>query len=213
MHPIAQQIITDINEGNCIKEMGLRCVVESQVATAGMLMNKNPLGRDNWARERGPHRSQEQVEILKELATLIAARTIQERPGRASVAVQHCMTQFRLYLDFKMTPQEVNRVANLPEWTTVLEVMIKSRQADLAFRTTKQERWNQRAQDRQAHKDFLEEHRGTGKFTCTVRSGNVQSKTSQRRERTPQCIESMVSVQHSALITSRETGTVYETEC
>jgi len=56
-------------------------------------------------------------------------------------------------------------VANLLEWTTVLEVMIKSRRADLAFRTTKQERWNQRAQDRQAHKDFLEEHRGTGKFS------------------------------------------------
>jgi len=37
------------------------------------------------------------------------------------------MTQFGLYSDFEMTPQEVNRVANLPEWTTVLEVMIKSR--------------------------------------------------------------------------------------
>jgi len=75
------------------------------------------------------------------------------------------MTQFALYSDFKMTPQEVNRVANLPEWTTVLEVMIKSRRADRAFRTTKQEWWNQRAQDRQVHQDFLEEHRGTGKFT------------------------------------------------
>jgi len=66
-----------------------------------------------------------------------------------------------------MTPQEVNRVAYLPEWTTawVREVMVKSRRADLAFRTTKQELWNQRAQDRQAHKDFLEEHRGTGKFS------------------------------------------------
>ena len=63
-----------------------------------------------------------------------------------------------------MTPQEVNRVANLPEWT-ILEVMTKSRRADLAFRTTKQEQWNQRAQDRQAHKDFLEERRGTGKFS------------------------------------------------
>jgi len=73
MRPIAQQIITDVNEGKCIKEMGLRCVVESRVATAGMLMQKNPLGRDNRARERGPHGSQEQVEILKELATLIAA--------------------------------------------------------------------------------------------------------------------------------------------
>ena len=116
------------------------------------------------ARERGSHRSQEQVEILKELATLIAARTTRGRPGQASVAVQQCMTQFGLYSDFKMTLQEVNRVAKLPEWTTVLEVMIKSRRADLAFRTTKQERWNQRAQDRQTHQDFLEEHRGTGKF-------------------------------------------------
>jgi len=42
--------------------------------------------------------------------------------------------------------------------------MNKSRRADLAFRTIKPERWNQRAQERQAHKDFLEEHRGTGKF-------------------------------------------------
>jgi hypothetical protein len=78
------------------------------------------------------------------------------------------MTRFGLYSDFKMTPQEVNMVANLPEWMTVLEeleVMIKSRRADLAFRTTKQKRWNQRAKDQQAHKDFLEEHRGTGKFS------------------------------------------------
>jgi len=94
MRLIAQQIIADINEGKCIKEVGLRGVVESRVATAGMLMHKNPLGRDNWARECGPHRSQEQVDILKELATLIAARTTRGRQGRASVAVQQCMTQF-----------------------------------------------------------------------------------------------------------------------
>jgi len=78
------------------------------------------------------------------------------------------MIQFGLYSDFKMTPQEVNRVVNLPEWRTVLEelaVMIKPRREDLAFRTTKQKRWNQRAKDQQAHKDFLEEHRGTGKFS------------------------------------------------
>jgi len=93
-------------------------------------MHKNPLGRDKRARERGPHRSQEQVEIWKELATLIAATTTRGRPGRASVAVQQCITQFGLYSDFKMAPQEVKRVANLPEWTPVLEVLIKSRQAD-----------------------------------------------------------------------------------
>ena len=81
MRPIAQQIIADINEGKCIKEVGLRGVVESRVVTAGMLMHKNPLGRDNRAWERGPHRSQDQVEILKELATLIAARTTRGRLG------------------------------------------------------------------------------------------------------------------------------------
>jgi len=71
---------------------------------------------------------------------------------------QQCTAQFGIYSDFKMTHHEVDRVSNLLEWTTVLEVMIKSRRADLAFRTTKQERYNQRAQDRQAHQDFLEEH-------------------------------------------------------
>ena len=64
MRPIAQQIIADITEGKCIKEVGLRGVGESRITTAGMLMYKNPLGRDNLARERGPHRSQEQVEIF-----------------------------------------------------------------------------------------------------------------------------------------------------
>jgi len=93
VRPIAQQIITDIKEGKCIKEMGLQCVVESRVATAGMLMHNYTLGRDNRAQERGPHRNQEQVEIMKEIATLIAARTTRGRPGRASVAVRQYMTQ------------------------------------------------------------------------------------------------------------------------
>ena len=84
-------------------------------------MHKNQLGTDNRARECSTHRSQEHVEILRKLATLIAARTTRGRPGRASVAVQQFITQFRLYSDFKMTPQEVNRVANLPEWTRVLK--------------------------------------------------------------------------------------------
>jgi len=81
MRPNAQQVITDINEGKRIKDMGLRCLVKSRLVKAGMLVHKNPLGRDNWARECGPLRSQEQLEILKELATLIAARTTRGRPG------------------------------------------------------------------------------------------------------------------------------------
>jgi len=81
MRPIAQQMITDNNEGKCMQEMGLWCVVESRLATTGMLMHKNPLGRDIRARKRSPHKSQEQVEILKEFATLIAARTSRGRPG------------------------------------------------------------------------------------------------------------------------------------
>jgi len=75
MHPIAQQINIDIKDGKFIGQMGLQCVVGSRVATAGMLMHKNPLGKDNRARERGLNRSQEQAEILKESTTLIAART------------------------------------------------------------------------------------------------------------------------------------------
>jgi len=71
--------------------MGLRCAVESRVATEGMLMHKNPLKRhrDNRARQHGSHISQEQVEIFKKIATLIAARTTRGRASRASVAIQN----------------------------------------------------------------------------------------------------------------------------
>ena len=75
------------------------------------------------------------------------------------------MAQFGLHSASKITPQEVNRVANFPEWTFVLDVMIEPRRADLAFRLTKQEQWNQRAQDRKAHRNSLKEHRGTVKFS------------------------------------------------
>jgi len=120
-------MITNISDGKYIKEMGLRYMVERGVATAGMLVKKNPKRRDNQTRKRGSHRSQEQVEILQELATLTAARTTRRRPSRASVAVQQCMAQFGLYSDCKMTPQGVNRLNNLLECMIVLEVLIKSR--------------------------------------------------------------------------------------
>ena len=85
---------------------------------------------------------------------------------------------------------------------------------------------------------IMEEHRDTGKFSgkyapqpqqteliwimpwgCWVeledkevhcKEWNCIVETSQRRKLTPQRIKSMVNVQHSALITSREIGIVYE---
>ena len=63
---------------------------------------------------------EEQVEILKELATLIAARTTQRRPDRVSVPIEQCMAQFGHYSDFKMTLQQVNRVDNLSECISLL---------------------------------------------------------------------------------------------
>jgi len=63
---------------------------------------------------------EEQEEILKELETLIAARTNQRRPDRVSVAIEQCMAQFGLYSDFKMTLLQVNRVDNLSECISLL---------------------------------------------------------------------------------------------
>jgi len=38
MCPIAQQIITDINEGKCIKKMGLRCFVGRNGGIEGIFL-------------------------------------------------------------------------------------------------------------------------------------------------------------------------------
>lgn len=50
-------IATDINDGKCVKEISLQCLVERRIATAGILMHKNLEGGDNRARERGSHRT------------------------------------------------------------------------------------------------------------------------------------------------------------
>ena len=82
-----------------MKETDLWGVDESRVATAGMLMHKNQLGRDNRAQERGPHRSQEQVEILKELATLIAAKKTDIHESQEKIRAQRASSKAtRLFL-------------------------------------------------------------------------------------------------------------------
>ena len=80
MRPIAQQIIADIKKETCVKEMSLRCVFESRVATAGMLMHKNLLGRNNRARERG-YSTPETCPILRALNAIKLAF----RPGWIAV--------------------------------------------------------------------------------------------------------------------------------
>jgi len=87
VHHIAQQIITDINDGKCIKEIGLQCVVESRVVTAGMLMHKNQLGRDNWAQERSNHNER----IINIYTNTINSR--KARPSNCSSSAIHDTSQ------------------------------------------------------------------------------------------------------------------------
>ena len=106
MRPIAKQIITDIKDGQCIKEMGLRCVVESRVATAGMLMRKNPLGTDNRARERSPHRSQEQVERISNVDSC-TNNSRKARPSiRSSSAMHGTIQTLQRFQDYTAKSEE-----------------------------------------------------------------------------------------------------------
>ena len=56
-----------------------------RVTTARKLMHENLEGRSNRA-ERGPHRSREQVRILKEVKTLKVALISVGKPGQTSAA-------------------------------------------------------------------------------------------------------------------------------
>jgi len=115
--------------------------------------------------ERGPHRSREQVRILKELGTLKAALISVGKPGQASAASMQCLAEFGIYHDLQMTPQEAHHVTLCPQWKIVLNTMIESCRNELQCKAIKQDRWNNREADRQAKKAFLEEHKGPGKFS------------------------------------------------
>jgi len=130
-----------------------------RVTTARKLMHEKPEGRSN-RHERGPHRSREQVRILKEVGTLKAALISVGKPGQASAASMQCLAEFGIYHYLQMTPQEAHHVTLCPQWKIVLNTVIESRRNELQCKAIKQDRWNNRETDRQAEKAFLEEHKG-----------------------------------------------------
>jgi len=115
--------------------------------------------------ERGPHNSREQVRILKEVGTLKAALISVGKPGQASAAAMQCLSEFGIFHDLQMTPQEAHHVTLCPQWKIVLNAIIKSRRNKLQCKANKQDRWNNREADRQAEKAFSEEHKRPGKFS------------------------------------------------
>jgi len=69
-------------------------MIAVQVTTGRKLMHENLEGRSNLAEERGPHRSREQVRILKQVGTLKAALISLGKPGQASAAALQCLAEF-----------------------------------------------------------------------------------------------------------------------
>jgi len=79
--PIAQENRRSYMAGECSAEQAMVQMVAVRVTTTRKLMHEKPEGRSN--QERGPHRSREQVRILKKVGTLKAALISVGKPGQA----------------------------------------------------------------------------------------------------------------------------------
>jgi len=78
-------------------------MIDVRVTTARQLMHRRPEDRSN-RQERGPHRSREQVRMLKEVVALKSALMSVGKPGYATAAGMQCLAEFGLYHDLQMTP-------------------------------------------------------------------------------------------------------------
>jgi len=74
-----------------------------------------------------------------------------------------------------MTQQEAHNATLCPQWKIVLNAMCQFRQNELQSRAIKEDRWNNREADRQANEDFLEKHKGPGKFSGKYRRQPTQT--------------------------------------
>ena len=91
--PITQETRRSYMAGECSAEQAMVQMIAVRVTTARKLMHEKPEGRSN-RQERGPHRSREQVRILKEVKTLKAALISVGKPGQASAAAMQCLPEF-----------------------------------------------------------------------------------------------------------------------
>jgi len=69
---IAQETRRSYTAGECSTEQAMVQIIAVRVTTARQLIHEKPGGRSN-RQEQGPHRSREQVRILKEVGTLKVA--------------------------------------------------------------------------------------------------------------------------------------------
>jgi len=128
--PIAQETRRSYMAGECSAEQAMVQMIAVRVTPARKLVHEKPEGRSN-RQERGPHRSREQVRILKEVGTLKTALISVGKPGQASAAAMQCRAEFGIYRDLQMTPQEAHHVTLCPQWKIVLNAMIESRRNEL----------------------------------------------------------------------------------
>ena len=122
---IAQGTCRSYTAGKCSAEQAMVQMIAVPVTTARQLMHAKLEGRSN-RQERGPHRSREQVRILKEVGTLLAALIPVGKPGQASAAAVQCLAEFGIYHDLQMKPQEAHHGTLCPQWKIVLNAMIES---------------------------------------------------------------------------------------
>jgi len=83
-------------------------MIAVRVTTARKLIHEKLESRSNRneapteAEERGPHRSREQVRILKEVGTLQVELISMGNPGHASAAAMQRLAEFGIYHDLQI---------------------------------------------------------------------------------------------------------------
>ena len=92
--------------------------------------------------------------ILKEIGTLKVALLSGGKLGQASAAAMQCLTEFGLYHDLQMTPQEAYEATYISKWVAVLNAMIQARRNELQLKAIKQDRLNNSEADLKAERPF-----------------------------------------------------------
>ena len=116
------------------------------------------------ANGRHPNRCHEQIIAFREIAQAKAALAAAPASNRITVAQEECLRAVDISDGIELSQGEKMVLVASQPWRDLLQARISTRENTIARLTERQVKDSRREADRQARREFLEEHKGPSKF-------------------------------------------------
>ena len=129
--PAAKRVLLAIKDRSVTPRAAMEGMTRFTTEISLKMQKIGQEARSRWAKERGPERSKDQLELMRFIEKL---RSSLHRPSgvyQASAAANWCFHELNLREDLEATDRDLPVLVRMPEWPDLLRMLMETYQEDL----------------------------------------------------------------------------------